>query len=224
MSSEKREGRRSELAYKALKERICRGDYLPGFRLVESDLTQEYSVSRTTIREALRRLLADELVELIPHVGARVRRLTVRDVLEIFVVRTPLEGIAARLAARAAADAKARLDSIQAALADSIGVDDRLGFARFNVRFHMAVAELSENRALMAVLARLNTQLIGFQFLPGFKAVNRERALHDHGVVIEKIIAGDGEAAEAAMRRHLETSLASILPIVHQEVGEGRTA
>jgi DNA-binding GntR family transcriptional regulator len=198
----KQDRRRSEVVYRAMKEHICQGDYLPGFRLVENDLTGEYHVSRTTIREALRQLLADELV---------------RDLLEIFEVREPLEGLAARLAAKAPPEDKAKLLDIQAATAKAVAVDDRLRFARCNVQFHTTVAEMSENRALRTVLARLNTQLIGFQFLPGYKTVNRERALHDHGVVIDHIVAGEGEKAEAAMRAHLQASRDSVLPIATQE-------
>src|SRR5262245_36913428 len=90
--------------YQALRDRIVGGEILPGMHLVEGDVTADFGVSRGTVREALRRLSADDLVELIPHRGARVRRLSRRDVEELYVVREAIECVAARLAAEGPAE------------------------------------------------------------------------------------------------------------------------
>lgn len=203
--------------YESLKERIGRGDYLPGVRLVENELTQEYQVSRVTIREALRRLAADETVELMPHVGVRVRRLKREDVVEIYAVREPLEGLAARLAAKAKPDEKAGLFAIHEAIGRCITTEDVVGFARVNAELHTRIAEMTGNRTLVKVLNRLHMQLTGYQFVRGFSNENRQRAHGEHAKVITHIVEGNAEAAERAMKRHLRESRDSILPIVGEK-------
>src|SRR5579863_1311318 len=88
----------------------------PGERLVESDLTHRFGVSRGPIREALRRLAAEGFIEHAPNRGAVVRRLSLQDVRELFQIRAELEGLAARIAAAAAADPTKRA-AFQAAIA-----------------------------------------------------------------------------------------------------------
>src|ERR1700750_1796687 len=83
----------------SIREGIRQGHYSPGHRLIESDLTREFGVSRGPVREALGRLQVEGLVEIAPHRGASVRRMTRHDVDELVVVRQMLQGGAARLAA-----------------------------------------------------------------------------------------------------------------------------
>lgn len=199
-----------ERVYGALKEAILRGDHLPGTHLVEADLTRRHQASRATIREALRRLQSDDLVEVIAHRGVRVRRLSLVDVTEIYALREPIEGLAARLAASVPETALTALSSIHKEAAAAAAVGDRIGFARLNVRFHLAVAEATGNRSLVALLLRLNTPLIGFQFLPG-TTLDHQRAHVEHEAVLGAILARDPEQAERAMRRHLEATRVSIL-------------
>jgi DNA-binding GntR family transcriptional regulator len=197
--------------YDRLKERILSGEHLPGSHLVEAALTRAHKVSRATAREALRRLLADDLVELVAHRGARVRQLTSRDVVELYTVREPLEGLAARLAARAPAAAQARLLRIHEEAQGAVAARDRLRFARLNARLHLGIAEATGNRSLIAVVGRLNTQMVGYQFLSVANALDHERAQRDHGEVLAAILARDAEAAEEAMRRHLRANRDAIV-------------
>ena len=97
-----------------LREGIMAGRLQPGSRLVESDLTSRFAVSRGPVREALRRLTADGLIEHWPHRGAVVRRLTEREIRELFLIRIEMEALAARLAA--AADAFERRAGFVAAI------------------------------------------------------------------------------------------------------------
>src|SRR3990170_3732382 len=186
----------AETVYEALKGSILKGEFLPGAHLVEAELTQKYGVSRGTIREVLRRLLADELVEHLAHRGVRVRRLAVDDVIELYTVREPVEGLAARLAASAPAAARETLRTIHAEAVGAVAAGDRFRFARLNSAFHRSIAEASGNRLLGGVLGRLNTQLIGFQFLSVENAIDIGSAHRDHGEVLAAIVAGDPDAAE----------------------------
>jgi DNA-binding GntR family transcriptional regulator len=197
--------------YGSLREGIVRGEYLPGTHLVEANLTRAYGVSRSTIREALRRLHADDLVEVVPHRGATVRRLSLEDVMDLYTVREPIEALAARLAAAAPADAAEQLSSIHEDAEVAVAANDRLRFTRANARLHRAIADMAGNRPLTIVLARLNTQIIGYQFASVANAINFERAHREHGEVLAAIFARDPDAAERAMRRHLRSTRDSIV-------------
>ena len=192
--------------YERLKERILSGEYLPGSHLVEARLTQDHGVSRATVREALRRLLTDDLVDLAAHRGARVRQLTTDDVADLYMVREPLEGLAARLAAAASPEAQARLVEIHESGIRAVEAGDAVRFARLNASLHQAIAEITGNRALWGVLSRLNMQMVGYQFVSFANSIYYERALRDHRELLDAILASDADLAETVMRRHLVTN------------------
>jgi len=210
----------AETVYEAVKASVLKGEFLPGSHLVEAELTQRYGVSRGTIREALRRLLADELVEHLAHRGVRVRRLAVDDVIELYTVREPVEGLAARLAASAPGAAREKLRAIHEEAVGAVAAGEHFRFARLNSAFHRSIAEVSGNRLLVAVLGRLNTQLIGYQFLSVENALDTRNAHRDHGEVLAAIVAGDPDAAEVAMRAHLRRTRDSIIAASTVHVSE----
>ncbi len=201
----------ADRVYAALREAISSGEYLPGAHLVENELTRKYRVSRATVREVLRRLLAENLVQHIAHHSVRVRKLTVDEVIEIYTVREPIEALAARLAAQTPAKARAGLGAIHREAGAAVRSGDAFRFARLNSRFHSRIAEMTGNHSLAAVLARLNTPLIGYQFLSVDRAIDIHRAHEEHAAVLSAITAGDPAAAETAMRRHLQRTRDSII-------------
>ncbi len=200
-----------ERIYGCLRDGIVSGEYLPGSRLVESELTRAYGVSRSTVREALRRLHADDLVEFVAHCGVRVRRLTLDDVVDLYAVREPIEALAARLAAEASGEAAGALSTIHAEAALAVESGDRFRFTQLNARLHRTISEMSGNRSLGVVLARLNTQIIGYQFVSVANAINLDRAHREHEAVLTAILARDPDGADAAMRRHLRSTRDSIV-------------
>jgi DNA-binding GntR family transcriptional regulator len=197
--------------YQALRDRIVGGEILPGMHLVEGEVTAEYGVSRGTVREALRRLSADELVDVIPHRGARVRRLTQRDVEELYVVREAIECVAARLAAEGPRDHLAELREIYEEAERLTQDRDRIRLTQLGVRFHQTVARMSGNSMLHSMLARLNTQMIGYQFLWALDTVEVTTSQREHAEIIAALAHRDGQRAEATMRRHMASTRASLL-------------
>jgi DNA-binding GntR family transcriptional regulator len=200
------DGSRAARLHTSLKEAIARGEYLPGAHLVEAEVARRYAASRATVREVLRRLSADDLVEHVTHRGVRVRRLTLPDIVEIYTVREPIEALAARLAAQAPKAAHRPLVALQRDATGAVRAGDRVRFARINSTLHRAVAEAAGNRALLTVLSRLNAPLIGLQFASVDGALDIDRAHRDHQVVLDAIVAREPAAAETAMRRHLRHS------------------
>jgi DNA-binding GntR family transcriptional regulator len=187
-----------------LREDILAGRLPPGSRLIECDLTARFAVSRGPVREALRRLSADGLTEHWPHRGAVVRRLTEREIRELFLIRIEMEALAARLAAAAdSADRRARfVASIEPIYADAPRIPCE--YLKENAAFHDAVMALADNLALRDLAARLQLPLIMAQVGDVLTPAVLKASVHEHRAVAKAILESDPEAASARMRAHLE--------------------
>ncbi len=194
-----------------LRDDILAGRLEPGSRLVECDLTARFAVSRGPVREALRRLSADGLIEHRPHRGAVVRRLTEREIRELFLIRIEMEALAARLAAAAdAPDRRARfVASIQPIHFD--GSRNPCDYLKENAAFHDAVMALADNRELRALAARLQLPLIMAQVGYVLMAPVLEASVREHRGIADAILGRDPAAASARMRAHLERASALAL-------------
>lgn len=199
----------------AIIEGIKYGRFVPGQRLVESDLTSELGVSRGPLREAFGRLAAEGLLEIEPYRGALVRRLRREDIVDLFEVREALEGQAAALAA-ARIDTAGNRATLEAALAEMREEHDRtdiVGYMDVNERFHALIVELSGNRTLARLVGQLQVQVFRLFYRRLADAAARERSVSDHEAVATAILAGDPAAAEQAMRAHVRTSTDSALQV-----------
>jgi DNA-binding GntR family transcriptional regulator len=205
----------SDQLVSTIRERILCGEILPGVHLVEQELAADFGVGRLTVREALRRLLADDVVELLPHKGIRVRRLSPADLAELYVVREPVECLAARLAASAPPRALQPLREIHREAAKAAAAGDWLAYMRLNARFHHGLAEATGNRTLVRLVQRLNAQLIGYQFLAAIGTAELTTSQRDHEDLLAALGTADPGRAESIMRRHLRASRRAILgPVV----------
>jgi DNA-binding GntR family transcriptional regulator len=199
--------------YEALRGRVLSGQLLPGARLVEADLTAEFQASRVTIREVLRRLVADGLLELLPHRGIRVRLLSSRDLEELYIVRAPIEGLAARLAAEAF---PVHLDELRECCLEgerAIADGDARRYMQANARFHNALLTATGNSTLEKVATRLNAQMISFQALRNMNLQRMRESQEGHMEVLQAVEAHDADRAEVAMRRHIAGAAASFRPV-----------
>jgi DNA-binding GntR family transcriptional regulator len=186
-----------------LRDDILARRMAPGARLVEADLTQRFSVSRGPIREALRRLAAEGLIEHVPNRGALVRRLSVDDIRDLFQIRMELESLAARLAATAPEPEKrARFEQAIAPIFDE-RPRETCAYLIENADFHAAVMELAGNRQLKELALKLQLPLIMAQVGDILTPQVLEDSVREHRVLATAIIARDELAADAAMRAHL---------------------
>ncbi|WP_114966064.1 GntR family transcriptional regulator [Alkalilacustris brevis] len=192
-------------AYHRLLDEIRLGALPPGTRLREHELAQRFGVSRTPIREAIRQLEADGLVTHVPRVGAAVRSLDHAEVMELYEMRAVLEGTAARLAARAAADLElAELESLNDAM--RAAGDDAARQYRLNQQFHRALMDAARNRFLSASMAALGrTMLILGPSTLGARA-RADEAVAEHAEILEALKRRDADAAEQHMRAHIEAA------------------
>ena len=188
-------------AYQLILHAIDVGTYRPGDRLVESELAERFGVSRTPIREALQRL---ETQSLLARDGRSliVASLDHNQMAELYVVRSELEGLAARLAARHAIEEEVRF--LREMVDEDLSrVDDPAALARTNRRFHRQVHLASHNRYLVQQLD-LVYRSMALMSTTSLAAKGRsEVAVGEHGTIVEAIANGDGETAAAALRSHI---------------------
>jgi DNA-binding GntR family transcriptional regulator len=194
----------SRRAEDRLRDEIVNGRLQPNERLIESDLARFLGVSRTVVRAALVRLEHEGLVEHERNRGSRVRFVELSEAVEIQEARAVLEGLAARLAAQRATPED--VESLKAILGEMQRLreaDDLLGVSNENAKLHRRLLEISGHATASRLIATLNSQIVRFQYrtilLPG----RGELSAAEHSAIVDAIAAGDGDAAEDAMRAHL---------------------
>ncbi len=205
-------------AYTLIVEAIEAGTYKPGDRLVESELAERFGVSRTPVREALQRL---ETQSMLSRDGRSliVASLDHNQLSELYAVRTELEGLAARLAARHATDEEIRvLHSMVAEDQVLLGGDPR-ALSRANKRFHKQIHLASHNRYLVQQLDLVHRSM-ALMAETSFAAEGRDEvALTEHAAIVAAIAARDGDAAYQALKTHISRAFETRLRV---EAGELR--
>ncbi|MDP2084906.1 MAG: GntR family transcriptional regulator [Gemmobacter sp.] len=195
-----------QTTYRRLLDDIRTGALAPGARLRETDLAARMGISRTPVREAIRQLEADGLVTHLPRQGATLRRLDGPEVIELYEMRAVLEGTAARLAARAVTEVE---------LVELRALNDALAAAPLgppaqdlNRQFHRALLDAARNRFLVKTMGALHKTLLILGPTTLTDPVRATDAVHEHTAVLAALATGDGAAAEAAMRAHVQAALA----------------
>ncbi len=207
-------------AYDRLIAEIRQGQLRPGDRLTETDLAERLGISRTPVREAIRLLESDGLVDHQPRAGARIRRLDLAEVTELYEMRAVLEGTAARFAARAAYDSElAELDAINAEMAAAANDPERLYHA--NRQFHGVLLNAARNRFLWRSVEAVQKTLLILGRSTMEAADRAQAAVDEHGLILRALHAHDGDAAEAAMRRHIEAAHRARLKQLRDQATEG---
>jgi DNA-binding GntR family transcriptional regulator len=193
-------------AYDQLFQAIERSEIKPGDRLLETDLAALFGVSRTPVREAIRRLEAEGVVEHKPRVGAVVRTLGQQEIIELYEMRIVLEKTAATMASKHAAPAEIRaLDNLNDAMKQAS--DDPVQVAVLNRRFHRCIMDAARNQFLSHSYQSLSHALILLGKTTLETPSRVEIVTAQHTTIFAAIASGDPDAAANAMRTHMETSL-----------------
>ncbi|WP_306152981.1 GntR family transcriptional regulator [Roseovarius sp. MMSF_3281] len=203
-------------AYTLILEAIDMGIYKPGDRLVESDLAEQFGMSRTPIREALQRL---ETQSLLTRDGRSliVASLDHNQLAELYVVRAQLEALAANLAARHATDEEVRV------LRDMVEDDRKLmnnpqAMARANRRFHKQIHLASHNRFLVQQLDLVHRSMALMATTSLAAAGRPEDAIKEHDRIVRSIEARDSETAGEALKAHISKAFVTRLKLDSGEV------
>ena len=206
MADEATELSQGGVAFAKLMQAIEAGLYQPGDRLREVEVADRLSISRTPVREALRRLEAENIIEHRPRVGAVIRKLGQSEVVELYEMRLVLERTAAEMAAKHAAGAE--VDAM-ASLNEDIAAtpDDGPRAAAINQTFHRAIYLAARNRFLLDAARAMNNSLLLLGPTTLADADRIATVVRQHGQIIDAIGAGDIEAAGVSAEAHLQTSL-----------------
>jgi DNA-binding GntR family transcriptional regulator len=206
-----------EIAFR-LETAILDGRYPPGSRLPQEELCERFAVSRTPVREALRKLQAKNLVVVVPNKGATVRLLSRKELLDIYAVRAELEGFSCELAAARITDACiTELDRAQDELEDAVGLLDpaapddasaagpQLRMKHANDWFHTAIHQTAENAPLLQMIKDLGDRCPKDYISRALRVSPEVRDLNidEHRRIRAALGAGDGQAARQAMREHI---------------------
>ncbi len=191
-----------------LRDDILRRWFAPGQRLVEKELTERFGVSRGPVREAFRRLAAEGLIELAPHRGALVRRLSLREMQELFAIRCELEALAARLAAQAPDAARRARFALEIAAIFEDNSRHSSAYMEENQRFHASIMRLADNLQLCELGRQLRLPLMMAQVGDALTAAVLAQSVAEHRAIAKAIVAREATAPDAAMRAHLSRAAA----------------
>jgi DNA-binding GntR family transcriptional regulator len=200
----------ADRVFEELRASIVEGEIPAGTKISEPEMAGRYGISRGPLREAMRRLESASLVERRPNIGARVITLTSEQLIEIYLIREALEGMAARLAAERMSESQ--VGELQALLIrHREDVSREQGRAYFqkegDMDFHYRIVKGTGNRRLTAILCNDLYHLARMyrcQF--GMGSERAQDALKEHELVVAAIADRDGEMAELLMRRHIRAS------------------
>jgi len=203
-----RHGEAVDVVFETIRQGIISGRFAPGQRLVIRDLAEQIPYSRSTFREAFRRLAAERLVSLIPNRGVAVQRLTPQEMADLFEIRALLEGQAARRAAERieVGGHRKRFMAMWEKVRRS-DPGDRAAFIEHNQLFHATIVELSGNSRLPEMLGQLQIPILMFQWRTIMTRQETETSQAEHETIAKAILEGRPEQAEAAMRRHVQRAM-----------------
>ena len=196
----------AEGVYQHLRRELLTGRLEPGQWLREQELAEALEVSRTPVREAIRQLAQEGLLQIEANRGVRVRGLSLEEAVATYEVRNRLESMAAGLAARNVNDeARAELSQHLEAMT-AVDPEDQAEHIRTDNEFHALVARLSGNPVLEELVEKLSERVMRVKILTRDVNVSAD-ARAPHARLVEAISRGDEDAAAEAMSRHVSTNL-----------------
>lgn len=207
-----------ELVFESLREAIISGQLRPGERLMEIQLAEEMGVSRTPVREAIRKLELEALVVMIPRKGAYVAGLSLKDIVDVFEIRGALEGLAAELAAERITDNELEeLERYLVKISDDIEKGDLEKVVATDTDFHSILYQASRNQRLSQIISNLREQIQRFRTTSLSYPGRMKTALEEHRKIVEAISARDGELACKLAQEHIENAENSMMSMIHQD-------
>jgi DNA-binding GntR family transcriptional regulator len=190
----------------ALRAAILSGEYAPRQRLVEIDLCERFGTSRFILRSALQELAGQGLVEFQRNRGARVREVSIGEAIEITEVRILLEGmLAARAAERVTKSEAAMLRQLIKDMHTAVEKSELLTYSDLNAQLHRSVRDIAAHETAARVLRQLRDQTVRHQFSLSLVPGRPNVSLPQHEAIVAAITARKPEAAQQAMREHLQS-------------------
>lgn len=209
-----------EIVFTTMREAIINGDFKPGQRLMEVQLAEQMGVSRTPVREAIRKLELEGLVVMVPRKGAYVAGLSSEDVREVVEIRCVLEGLAAKLAAqKAASDDISKLESIIDNFEIAVKNKNVADLISYDSDFHEVIYRTAKNGKLIQMINGLREQVQRFRVAYFTQINNVDKLLIEHRNLLDAIINRDSELARQVAEKHINTTEQLIAKIEEKNTG-----
>ncbi len=194
-----------EMVYEELKMQILTGAIVPGTRMMEVELAKEIGVSRTPIREAIRKLEKEGLVTIEPRRGAYASQISTEDMVEILEVRQNMEGLAAFFAAsRMKPEQLTELKDISEHYNAAVQSGNMEEMIKHDTKFHRIIVESCNNKVLVQMIEQLQELVLRFRYIYYDNFRRAENMPEEHFEILHAIETGDAEAARAAADVHID--------------------
>ena len=198
-----------------LRTMLVEGRIAPGAKLNERTLSEQLRVSRTPLREAIKLLAAEGLVDLLPNRGAIAVKLTETDVINTFEVLAELEGMSGELAARRISDE--RLSELRAQHYEMLACFERQdlsGYYRLNAQIHTLINDAASNPVLASAYKSINARVQSLRFRTNQNAAKWKRAIKEHEIMLEAMTARDSAAMREVLVQHLNNKRDTVLALM----------
>ncbi|HWP98186.1 MAG TPA: GntR family transcriptional regulator [Syntrophomonadaceae bacterium] len=207
-----------ELVLDAIREAIISGTLKPRERLMEIQLAEELGVSRTPIREALRKLELEGFIVMVPRKGAYVADFSFKDIADVFEIRAALESLAAGLAAERITDEELEnMERLLAEKAEAIVRNDMDKLIEVDTKFHEAIYQASRNKRLWTIINNLREQIQRCRTTSLAVPGRREESLEEHRVIVEAIQSRDPQLSRQVAQDHIENAENSMIESIKQD-------
>lgn len=204
-----------EMVFESLREAIILGRLGPGERLMEIQLAEEMGVSRTPVREAIRKLELEGFVVMVPRKGAYVAGVSIKDIADVFEVRAALEGLAASLAAERITEEE--MDELEEAIVKISGEEDFIQVVKGDSMFHELIYKASRNQRLIQIITHLQEQINRFRLTSLSVPGRLKIAVGEHKKISEAICSRDVDLAHSLASEHMENAEQNLLNAIREE-------
>jgi len=209
-----RKGLHEEVAAR-LRDMIVEGGLEPGIRVPERELCERFGISRTPLREALKILAAEGLIDLQHHRGAVVSRLTAESLDDLFQVMGTLEALAGEIACeRADAAAIANIRGFHERMLGHHARDELSDYFRLNQQIHESIVAAAGNPVLTQVYRGLSVRIRRARYMANLSNARWDRAVAEHELILEALIARDGVRLGGLLREHLRNKLEVVKTVI----------
>ena len=207
-----------DVVFNTLRQAIITGEFAPGERLMEIALANRLGVSRTPVREAIRKLELEGLVVMIPRKGAEVAKITEKDLRDVLEVRSSLEELAAELAAERMNDeVKEKLEKALKEFEEAIESDDNAAIADSDVDFHDVIFEATGNARLIQIINNLREQMYRYRLEYVKDTEYHTVLLNEHRELAKAMVEGRKEDARKIMKRHIDNQEMTVIRNIKEE-------
>lgn len=201
-----------EVVFETLRDAIRKGILKPGERLMEIHLAEQLGVSRTPVREAIRKLELEGYVIMMPRRGTYVSNLSIKDINEVFEIRTSLDSLASGLAAERITDEELEhLQRLLVVIGEAIKEKNMEKIVEADTKFHDILYQASRNNRLVGIIYNLREQLTSFRAKSMAYPGRLVETLEEHRRIVDTIAQGDAVAAQKASEYHMERSEHTLL-------------